>query len=319
MQTFSYTRHKIDETLIVFLVRRFPYQNEENWLLCIKQGSIRVNSKKVVPHRVLKSGDIISYDRPRSMEPPVDTKYNILYLDDSILVVEKNGNIPIAESGRYYRNTLINILKEQEAFPELYAVHRLDKETSGVLLIARTKEIATRLGEMFANQIPEKTYHALLIGEFSLEEILVDQPIKKCTPEQSNVRIRQVVDSKGKPSKSLFRAERVFNGLTLAQVKTFSGRTHQIRCHAEHIGFPILGDKLYGQSDETFLSILKGESEPVFPPYGKIIRQLLHASRLSFPHPVTRERMDFQSDYKDEFSAFAQFDQWLSLSITKSL
>ncbi|MBU3917671.1 RluA family pseudouridine synthase, partial [bacterium] len=297
MQTFSYTRHDKEETIIDFLVRRFPYQDKESWFECIKVGSIKINDKKVAPHWILKSKDIVGYERQRSMEPEIDDNYNILFLDDFILVVEKSGNIPVSESGRYYKNTLLNILKEKEGYPELFAVHRLDKETSGVILIARTKEVATTLGEQFVKQIPEKLYHAVLIGECKRDQYLVEQPLKKCTPEQSQVRIRQGVNPEGKISKTSFIVEKAYHGLTLAKIKTYSGRTHQIRCHAEYIGYPILGDKLYGQTDDVFLDILKGLCEPVFPPFGKIDRQLLHASSLSFLHPETKQKMTFMSDY----------------------
>ena len=317
MQSFCYTRHQTKETLIDFLVRRFPYQTRENWIKSIESGAIRVNEKKTIPSFVLSSKDVISYDRPRSEEPEVDTRYRILYLDQYILVVEKNGNIPIAESGRYYRNTLINILKEKEGFSELYAVHRLDKETSGVLLISRQKEIATRLGVQFANQVPKKTYHAILRGELTCDERLVDQPIKRCSTEQSKIRIRQVVDDQGKPSKTLFRKIAANNYLTLSEIQTFSGRTHQIRCHAEYIGYPLLGDKLYGQDDDDFLDFLNEKRRPEFESYGSLSRQLLHASSLSFDHPETGQEMSFQSDYYEEFSRFSKVKEWLDANIDR--
>jgi len=225
--------------------------------------------------------------------------------------VNKNGNIPIAESGKYYRNTLINVLKEQEGFPELYAVHRLDKETSGVLLIAKTKEMATKLGEQFVKQIPQKAYHAVLRGEFSEREYLVDQPIKKCTQEQSKIRIRQIVDNSGKSSKTHFQSIAVGDNLTLAKVRTFSGRTHQIRCHAEYIGYPIVGDKLYGQRDDDFLDYLNEKKQPEFQPYGVFDRQLLHASSLQIIHPESQEEITFESDYTEEFSRFSKIKEWL--------
>jgi len=290
--------------MIAFLVRRFPYQNEEGWLKCLAAGEVKVNDRKTTPHRVLKSRDVVSYERAREKEPVVDDTYRIIHQDDSIVVVEKSGNIPISESGRYYRNTLVNILKEREGFGELFAVHRLDKETSGVVLIARTKTVATILGQQFVDRIPEKKYYAVLNGEFTRGEILVTQPIKRNSPEKGKVRIRQVVDQEGKPSKTLFAAKRMAGGLTLAEIQTFSGRTHQIRCHAEHIGYPILGDKLYGQSDDFFIRLLNLETEPLFPPFGKIERQLLHASSLSFQHPDSKEWLTFQSDYKPEFCQY---------------
>lgn len=311
MQTFNYTRHQDKETLIDFLVRRFPYQNREKWIKSIDSGALKLNHRKTTPAKILKSKDVISYERPRSDEPKIDTRYNILHLDESILVVEKNGNIPIAESGRYYRNTLINILKEREGYQELYAVHRLDKETSGVLLIARTKEIATKLGEQFVNQIPEKNYHAILKDELKEQSMMVDQPIRKCKQDESKIRIKQVVAENGKASKTLFSAEKRSNGFTLASIKTFTGRTHQIRCHAEYIGHPIVGDKLYGQKDEDFLGFLNETKDPVFEPFGSIDRQLLHASSLSFLHPETGEKLTFNSDFREEFSRFERIKDWL--------
>ena len=301
MQKFNYVRHDKRETLISFLVRRFPYQNEERWLESIETGAIRLNGERVSPFRALKTRDIISYCRPRSLEPEIDETYTILYKDESMLLVEKSGNIPISESGRYYQNTLLNLLREKEGFSELYAVHRLDKETSGILVIARSKHVATRFGEQFARHEPEKLYTAVLIGEMPESEVLVDRPLRRANQDESKVRIRQVVHDQGKPSRTLFSVERRARGLTLARIQTFSGRTHQIRCHAEFIGFPILGDKLYGQSDDRFLSFLKGESEPIFPPFGRVDHQLLHASSLSFLHPETGEKVTFTSDYRKEF------------------
>ncbi len=304
MQKFNYTRHNRDETILAFLSHRFPYLSSSEWVKAITSGAIQVNMKQITPDYVLINRDIVCYERPRSAEPDIDETYNILYLDESIVVVEKNGNIPVAESGKYYRNTLINILKEQEKYPTLHAVHRLDKETSGVIVIARNKTTATILGKQFSQQIPKKEYHAVLIGEFNKNEILIDRPLKKNIPLPGRVRIRQIISPTGKQSKTLFTAEKTSNGLTRARVKLFTGRTHQIRCHAEYIGYPILGDKLYGQTDQRFLELLKGESDPIFPPYGRLDRQLLHASKLSFNHPVSGEEMTFYSDYKAFFEIF---------------
>jgi RluA family pseudouridine synthase len=304
MQSFCYSRQNRKETLIAFLVRRFPYQNEAAWRVCIADGEVKVNAARSDTDRLLCDRDIVSYERPKEKEPPIDDRYEILFQDRDIVVVAKNGNIPISESGKYHHNTLIQLLKDREGFAELYPVHRLDKETSGLVLIARTRSTATLLGAQFVRQIPEKTYHAILVGEFDTDRILVDEPIKRCSPAQSSIRIRQVVDPAGKPSKTLFFREQIASGLTLARIKTFSGRTHQIRCHAAHFGHPVLGDKLYGQSDAAFLAFLEDRMAPMFEPWGRFDRQLLHASVLSLPHPQTGEWMTWQSDYRPEFSAY---------------
>lgn len=311
MQKFCYSRQNKKETTIDFLVRRFPYQDKKGWLQCIRTGEIKVNDGIVSPDIVLRNKDIVSYERPRQKEPAIDDDYETLYLDDYITLINKNGNIPVSESGRYHLNNLINILKEREGYSELYAVHRLDRETSGVVLIARTKKIATKLGEQFSNQVPQKTYYAVLVGEVDSSRILVDKPIGKNVNGQGSVRIRQVIDPKGKSAKTLFTIQKVAKGLTLAKIRMFSGRTHQIRCHAEYIGCPILGDKLYGQTDKFFLELLKGNSDPVFPPFGRINRQLLHAHSLSFIHPVTNRWVTFQADYRKEFCIFSSLKELL--------
>lgn len=294
-------------------MRRFPYHDAASWTNSIHTGAVKLNAQKTTPMHLLENMDVVSYERPRSQEPVVDTNINLLYQDDQILVVEKNSNLPIAESGKYYRNTLINILKEQEEYRELYAVHRLDKETSGVLLIARSKTVAAQLSKQFAAQIPKKTYHAILSGELPDPEILVDQPIKRCTPEQSQIKIKQVIDPEGKPSRTLFQSLKSGKGLTLAKIRIFSGRTHQIRCHAAFIGHPIIGDKLYGQSDNDFLDYVKAIRLPEFSPYGTFDRQLLHASVLEFVHPETHKEMRFDSDFYREFSKFPTIKAWLDV------
>lgn len=311
MQKFNYCRHQHEELLIDFLLKRFPYQSKESWLSAIKTGAIKVNGKIVEHSYVLINRDVISYERPRESEPEIDPTYNILYQDQHILVVEKSGNLPVAESGRYYRNVLINILKEKEGFSELYTVHRLDKETSGVLVIARTKEVAQEMGIQFSNQIPKKEYHAILNGALNKEEILVNRPLKNGLPQIHKVRIRQIVSPTGKSAKTLFTRVNGNEDLTLTRVKLFSGRTHQIRCHAEYIGHPILGDKLYGQTDKRFIQILKQEIKPEFPPYGIIPRHLLHASSLSFIHPESKKEVSFYSDCRKEFSKFPALDSIL--------
>jgi len=311
MQQFNYSRHKVDELLIDFLVARFPYLPRMEWMESIQTGAIKVNHTIVDQKYVLINRDIISYDRPRSSEPEIDRENEIVHIDDHIMVVNKNGNIPITESGKYYRNTLINVLKEDHGFDTLHAVHRLDKETSGLIVIARSKEVASLLGKQFSNQIPKKEYHAILTGELEQEEILVEEGIKKNIPIPGKVRIRQIISPTGKYSKTLFIKEKSNARLSIAKVILFTGRTHQIRCHAEFLGHPILGDKLYGNSDKQFIRILKGEDKPEFPPFGIIHRQLLHASSLSFVHPYTEQEVVFKSDYKSAFKLYQPILQGL--------
>lgn len=305
MQKFQYVRHDLPEILIDFLCRRFPYQAREIWIDHIEKGAVKIDGRQITPDYLLETKNVISYERPREDEPVVDDSYRILFEDTSIVVVEKSGNIPISESGKYYKNTLLYILKEKEGYTSLNAVHRLDRETSGVIVIARNSEIAELFRKQFTAAKPKKRYQAVLQGEMPEDEIMIDQPIKKIG-DQGLVRIRQVIHQEGKPSQTLVKAVKRKGGLTLAEIETFTGRTHQIRCHMECIGFPILGDKLYGQTDERFLDLMKEREEPVFGEFGHIDRQLLHASRLIFNHPVTNQEMDFFSDPEPYFTNYIE-------------
>ncbi|MDT8446346.1 MAG: RluA family pseudouridine synthase [bacterium] len=306
MQQFKYVRHQQPpERLVDFLCRRFPYQDRAGWVAAVEKGAISIDGELSSPDLILETGMVVGYERPRESEPAVDKTYRILYQDQAIIAVEKSGNLPIAESGRYYRNVLIEILKETLGLEVLHQVHRLDRETSGVLVVAKSPEVATLLGEQFFKGIPQKRYQTVLVGEMPLEEVLVEQPIKKVKPQgPGTVRIRQVVDPEGKTAKTLFRPIKAAGGLTLAEVELFTGRTHQIRVHAEYLGFPVLGDKLYGQTDEQFLKWFKGEEQPNFGEFGPIDRQLLHASRLELNHPLTGDWLTFESDPAPFFGAY---------------
>ena len=306
MQNFNYQRPaKKPESLIQFLLRRFPYHDQAGWELAIAQGQIKLDGQTAPPGKTLVSGMVVSYERPREDEPQVDREIGILYEDEAILVVSKNANLPISESGRYHKNTLIHILQETRGYAELYQVHRLDRETSGVVITAKSKEIANEMRVIIESGAPEKTYHAVLRGEMPLGEVLVNQPLGTTPKGPGKVLIRQVIRPDGKEAQTRFCCLQAAGGLSLVEVRLLTGRTHQIRVHAEFLGFPVLGDKLYGQEDAFFVNLLEGRALPIFPPFGRIERQLLHATRLRLPHPLTREVMTFESPYAAAFGGFA--------------
>ncbi|MDX2470957.1 MAG: RluA family pseudouridine synthase [SAR324 cluster bacterium] len=310
MQIFKFVENKKErEALIDFLLRRFPYHSKKDWLVRLEAGSLTVDGKNANPDLVLRTGMEVGYDRPREDEPAVDHSYKIIFEDDYLVAVEKNGNLPIAEGGRYLKNTLKYILEEQEGYKELFPVHRLDRETSGVVVIAKTKEVATLMGKKFVKGEPTKEYHAVLNGVLAEERMVEAQmgKVKVANDDKKTVRVRQVIKEGGKDSKTLFTPLRDNGQATLVKIELFTGRTHQIRLHAEYIGHPVVGDKLYGQSDERFIQIVKEIIPPTFEPFGVIPRQLLHASSLSFAHPITGEPVNLVSPFEPIFSDFIPF------------
>ena len=312
MQAFQYTRFKNNkETLLDFLCRRFKYYNSNEWINNIIEGKVRLNGFSVSPYRVLSSQDEITYDRPIEEEPIVDPAYDVLYEDEYIIAVSKSGNIPVCESGRYVLNTLLHVVKAKHGLSELYAVQRLDKETSGVLVYAKQKSIAINMGKIISGYEHNKKYHAVLYGKMKDEEIIVDANIGKAG-DSSIIRIRQAVRDEGKEAKTRFRRLFSDGNFTLAEIVTYTGRTHQIRCHAEHLGHPIVGDKMYGKSDDHFLRLLKQKEIYTTELTGQIDRQLLHSSWLEIPHPFSGERVDFSADYNPHFSIFPKIAEFLS-------
>ena len=301
MRKFCYGERNNKDKLIDFVAKKFPYHSRSEWQKHIKSGKIKVNNQVITTNYLLKNHDLISYALRPEEEPKVDKDYIKLYEDIDIIVVSKNANIPISPSGKYFYNTLLNVIKEKERLKDIYAVHRLDRETSGVVVLAKNKHSCRNLCENFAEGKVKKTYHAILKGSMQKREILVDFPIKRNQGE-SKIKVRQITCLDGKPAKTLFKKLSTKYGVTSAKIKTFTGRNHQIRCHAWHVNLPVLGDKLYGRTDQQFLDWINKNVVPVFYPFGVIERQLLHAYELCIVHPTTKKLMKWQYPAREYFS-----------------
>lgn len=277
--SFQYVRHDISETLLEFLVRRFRYHSAAEWEARINEGLVTVNGRSVRPGHLLETRQRILYDRPPGPEPPVDARYRVLYEDDDVLAVSKSGNIPTSPSGKYWAHCLVHVLQADRGGSPLHAVHRLDRETSGVNLFAKHRDAARTLGLAFQAGRVGKAYAAILADAFPRGEVYINAPLRDA--RGGTVRIRQEVHPDGRPAHTRFTLRARLPGASLVRAVPLTGRTHQIRAHAALLGHPVWGDKLYGRSDAAFLAwVQAGERNSAQ-------RQLLHASELTFTHPVT--------------------------------
>ncbi len=212
--------------------------------------------------------------------------YTVLFLDDHLIVVNKPAGLSVLPDGWQPDAPYLLRLLESE-FGRLWIVHRLDKSTSGVMLVARSAETHRSLSLQFERHQVLKTYHALLIG---------NPPWVKHTaryPLRINVghKHRTVLDPKnGKPAVTHFRVLKRFGQFCLAEAIPETGRTHQIRVHAAALGHPLLGDSLYGPTLPIALSL-------------PVSRPLLHSRTLTFTHPIRRESLTLRADYPDDFAA----------------
>ncbi len=285
--SFQYVRHKRPaETLLEFLTRRFKYHSPSTWEKLIHHGQVTINNHPTSPNHILHTQEHIIYHRPDLPEPSVNTNFRILYQDADLLAVSKSNNIPTSPSGKYWHNCLLHILQHKLNAPSLRAVHRLDRETSGVNLFVFGKENAHILGLAFQKKQIRKTYAAILQGHLKQKRIQVNAPIAK--DASSKIHIKQTVSPAGKPSQTNFYPVKLLRHNTLVHIRPHTGRTHQIRVHAAHIGHPILYDKIYAQNEDAFLASLQAIEQPDSHPHQ------LHALRLQLRHPQTQKWLTIQ-------------------------
>ncbi|WP_375743238.1 RluA family pseudouridine synthase [Corallococcus interemptor] len=246
--------------------------------------------------------------RPASQEPATPTALPVVFSDDWLLVLDKPAGLPIHPTARYHKGTLVTLLRER--FGERFAepAHRLDRETSGLVVCGRTTESCRVLGGLFLSRDVHKEYLALCEGQPTGDTFAVDAPIAEGTDLiRIAVRIDPVV---GKPSRTRFQVLQRFThgGAPFALLRCFpeTGRQHQIRVHLREAGFPLVGDKMYGPDPGYFDRFSKHSLEPEAWARLRLPRHALHAERITFPHPGTGETVTFASPLPDDLKDFIE-------------
>ena len=235
-------------------------------------------------------------------------KFTIIYEDEDILVLDKaSGELTIPDRFKPEQFNLYNYLEGK--YGKIFTVHRLDRETSGLLVFAKTEAAHKSLSQQFEDRTVEKIYKVLVEGVMYDMEGSIDKPIAK-HPSKAG---QMTVSSKGKPSLTLYKVVEHFKNYTLAEADIKTGRTHQIRVHFKSIGYPLAVDSVYGRSDVFLLSKVKkkynfGKEEEERP---MMSRTSLHAARLVLDHPVSGKRMTFESELPKDFGAVVkQLQKW---------
>lgn len=225
------------------------------------------------------------------------TAFHVLYQDDDLLALDKAPGVPtIPERGS--EESLKTLAQQQ--FGRLWTVHRIDKQTSGVVLFARTPEAHRDLNEQFRTRETEKRYLAVLEGEMPQEEMTIDIPLAPDPGKAGRIR----PSASGKEALTVLRVRERFRGYTLAEAQPLTGRQHQIRVHCRAVGLPLLVDFLYGGRDAFFLSSIKRK----YKDYGREERPLigrltLHAESLTVRHPGTGEPITFTAELPKDMRA----------------
>jgi RluA family pseudouridine synthase len=291
-------------SLLDYLCDRFRYQSRENWEALIHSGKVTVDGKKAGPELFLQKGDRVAYSVVLQ-EPPVDRNIQIIFEEDSFLVATKPGQLPSHADGNFIKNTFIYLITEQLRNKgwrgDVRLAHRLDRETSGLMVVAKNKEAHLTLVRQFERGLVEKEYWAVVKGGVEKEKFEVDGAIGR--DPASGISVRQKVVPEGMPfsKASLTHFEKMENlrGFTLVRCLPKTGRTNQIRVHLDSVGHPIVGDKLYGRTDAEFLEFIhhvKAGGDPAWTGRTETPRHLLHAAKLAFAHPVTGNRVTFEAE-----------------------
>jgi len=238
------------------------------------------------------AGQIIRLDRPAPVEPEVPRRFEVLYEDDEVLAIEKPAGLPIHPTAKFWRNTLTALLRERYPGQHMEVAHRIDRETSGILLVARSSSAASWLKRAFARRAVDKSYLALVKGQ-PPDHGVIDRPMKLLdTP----THLMMGVAPDGLKAVTRFRVVQRFAAHALCDAHPETGRQHQIRVHLAAIGHPIVGDKLYGAGERAFMRACdEGVGPELLALFDGLPRHALHAHRLSFPHPRTRLPLTIES------------------------
>jgi 23S rRNA pseudouridine1911/1915/1917 synthase len=239
------------------------------------------------PAMAVHKGDTIRIDRPAPIEPEVPRAFGILAQDEHFIAIDKPAGLPMHTTAKFWKNTLVAILRQRYPEERLQICHRIDRETSGVLLIARTAEAASFLKRAFASRAVKKTYLALVHGVPEPPAGVIDAPMRLL---DTRTHIKMGVTDDGLPAVTRYRVLRAFARHALVEAAPETGRQHQIRVHLAHLGHPLVGDKLYGAGEQAFMDYCDAGLTPeLLEVFDGLPRHALHAARLTFPHPKTRE------------------------------
>jgi RluA family pseudouridine synthase len=278
---------------------RFTYLTLEQWRKEISDGKVSIDGVLVLdPSTALQGGEMLAWDGSGIVEPAVDESITVLCEDEFFVAVNKTGNLPVHPAGRYFNNTLIAILEGRYG-RKVYPVHRIDRETSGVMLLAFEGKSTGKLAESLARG--SKEYLALVHGNFPDEEIIIDLPLGYDTA--SEVAKKRKAWPGGTQS-ALTRFRKILEAGDISMIRCFpeTGRLHQIRAHLHAAGYPIVGDKLYGRDETAFLTFVKHGLTPELEERLVLRRSALHSARLTFMHPQTKKEMNIQAPIPEMFS-----------------
>ena len=299
--TFELQRNH-NKRLDAYLAGRIPFLSRTTLQRLIEEKVVWVNARNPKASTRLKRGDLVRVilpPPPSTDIPAEDIPIHILYEDRDLIIINKQDDIIVHPARGNRSGTIINALAWHfqhvsdgqlstvgEEFARPGVVHRLDRHTTGVMVAAKTDTAHWRLGKQFEERRTHKRYLAVVHGEVEPLTDVIDVPLGKHPTKRGEYAIRW--DDAGKPSTTIYHVREQYEGFTLVELELKTGRTHQIRLHLQHLGYPIVGDDMYGGKHLKVRHVVPVGKSCEHPRTMQIItRQALHASLLEFSHPIT--------------------------------
>ena len=287
MNSWIEVKDEIEERIDSYLAKELNISRSKVQKL-IKQGLVIVNEKVISSNYIVKVGDFISVDDDLDYDislEPEDIEIDVVYEDCDLLVINKASGMVVHPAPGHYSHTLVNALLYrfqisggEKNRPGI--VHRLDKDTSGLMMVAKNEKTHDKLSRMIANKEVERHYLAIVDGVIKHDTGTIDAPIGR---DANNRQKMAVTDVHGKEAVTHFRVLETFSNHTLVECILETGRTHQIRVHMAYIGHPVSNDPLYGRGKSTEFG------------------QMLHSKSIKFKHPTTGKELFFEVDPPKEF------------------
>lgn len=291
MILLSNDKSDIGKRLDIFMAERADMTRSASQKL-LENGLVKVNSKVITKSYKLKENDVVEFDIPEpknSENKPQDIELDIVYEDDSLLVVNKARGMVVHPAAGNTENTLVNALLYHcgDSLSGINGVirpgivHRIDKDTSGLLVVAKNDKAHISLAEQIKSHSFERCYETVICGRMKEQKGRIDAPIGRHPKD----RKKMAVTASGRNAVTNYEVLAEYKGYSHLRLRLETGRTHQIRVHLSNLGHPIVGDRIYGARDKLGIS-----------------GQCLHAKTISFVHPYTNELMSFDSPLPEYFT-----------------
>ena len=295
-----------------YMLEKLQHSSRNRIQRAADAGFVHVNDRPVKRNYRVRPGDVVTLmlDRPRhdtSIEAE-DIPLDVVYEDSQLMVVNKPAGLVVHPGVGNFTGTLVNALawhlRDVEGYdpndPEVGLVHRIDKDTSGLLVVAKTPDAKTKLGLQFFNKTTHRSYNALVWGNVKDDEGRIEGNIGRDPNDRLRMAVFAPESGIGKPAVTHYRVIERFGYVTLIECILETGRTHQIRAHMRSIGHPLFADERYGG-----MEILRGERSASYRAFVQNCfslcpRQALHARTLGFVHPTTGKQMDFTSEWPED-------------------